>query len=1232
MPTNRFRGDAPAREKILRLLQPNNTTGITVTITVGNKTAEFNGWNAASIVATLAGSAWPELENLSIETSTNVSTGKTDIVISGPADEDFDVGMSVTPTVEVEFSQGGAPVNQQTRLAFGDATDGSFTLTCNGETTAAISLKTSGTLNTGGIETAIEALTGFVAGDVSAVVSGDDVVLTWLNNYAATPVAVTMNASGLNNGGQIIIRETQAARPAAHDIYLLGTDADFEFDLKFGPAAAVVETAEAVAATKRRNIFIIPETSGTGNLYYRYGGEQTSAQVYGATEATLEAALEALSGLENVEVTIETQNSFKRFTIDFEPIGTPDDVRVYTQSQNATVSTTTVGPPEVQTITPDSNSYWITNGTFTLTLDGETTDPISHAAGTVATAAAVQTALRALPMFENTPSNVSAASAGGDTVIEVTFTAGFGDASLMTLTQVDEPTSNAVDVDHTATAGVDVIEAEFEVDILASTGGTFTLTANAETTAAIAYNATPGAVQTALEGLASVGSGDVTVTGSAGDYSIGFTGALSGTDITLTANGASLTGSGTAASVTIKTNEPAAAISAKLSSAFGAAVNVFSAVEQPNSIARRLYVVDMVGFPGTETQLSVSQIKPTESPVGVAIEKVVDSQDTTVNKTFLVDLTNGSLEGEYLGVELDDFNPATIVATLNGINQFSEWHIDDRITNAGLSGGVLASEKLYLLHYVGDEPRLQGVDASDTTAAGGVDLPASSLSVAGDGSFTLLQYGGPNTATSATHEFYLDVLNPLNAGSLAGDYQLRFAEGTTATLTEASNAAAVQSAINTATGVAVAVTGSGTPEDPFSIDYTGDSNERELPTVALQDFTGDGVGAATLYRSAVTGESATAIVRVSTTATGGSYQLGLGTEGPVEFAYNESAVSFDALLTQFPSLATDADATVTFNADSGEYAITWANNLANSEVDAPFLIRNEVTGDDSGSRELSQAPTGPRNWADPFNWSLGRVPQSGDEIVIDAAENAIEYGFRQWVVVTANTSSNVLTAADGVDLVAGQTVQFRFGVGSMVGVSEATDYYVINVDRIAGTFQVSATENGPSVNITDAGSGTHYCGVLAADILIPSTFEQSLGLPRQNADGFAEYRPQFLQIATKAANVIEIGKGDGQGSGLLRIDTGNYAGQVNVFGTGQSLIANVPAFLWGSNSEVADLLVNDGEVGIAFYDDETAALESFNVQSGTLTVGSITVHGNAVATPGTLISKRMSVEGLIQIG
>jgi len=80
-----------------------------------------------------------------------------------------------------------------------------------------------------------------------------------------------------------------------------------------------------------------------------------------------------------------------------------------------------------------------------------------------------------------------------------------------------------------------------------ATGGTFSLAFNGEITQQISYDASASSVQAALESLASVGSGNVTVSGGPGSetgstpYGIIFTGSLTGTEVTqIAADGATL--------------------------------------------------------------------------------------------------------------------------------------------------------------------------------------------------------------------------------------------------------------------------------------------------------------------------------------------------------------------------------------------------------------------------------------------------------------------------------------------------------------------------------------------------------------------------------------------------------------------------------------------------------------------------------------------------------------------
>jgi RHS repeat-associated protein len=84
------------------------------------------------------------------------------------------------------------------------------------------------------------------------------------------------------------------------------------------------------------------------------------------------------------------------------------------------------------------------------------------------------------------------------------------------------------------------------------TGGTFTLTFNGQTTSAIAYNTSASTVQSALQALSSIGSGNALVApGTSGGWVVRFAGTLAGAvQSAITGNGSGLTG-GTNPSVSI---------------------------------------------------------------------------------------------------------------------------------------------------------------------------------------------------------------------------------------------------------------------------------------------------------------------------------------------------------------------------------------------------------------------------------------------------------------------------------------------------------------------------------------------------------------------------------------------------------------------------------------------------------------------------------------------------------
>jgi autotransporter-associated beta strand protein len=196
-----------------------------------------------------------------------------------------------------------------------------------------------------------------------------------------------------------------------------------------------------------------------------------------------------------------------------------------------------LGSGVVQTVTVTGGV-----GTFTLAFDGQATGPLPYNA----TAAQVQTALNALKTISGPGGSVTVTQSSN--VYTVTFGGSLAatDPALLAGTG-----SGGAGV--TVTGSVPNSFGEVQT-VAVSGSGTFTLSYNGQTTAALATNATAAQVQSALNGLSTIGGagGSVTVTQLAGVYTITFGGSL------VNADPASLSGTGSAGvSVSVAASIPA---------------------------------------------------------------------------------------------------------------------------------------------------------------------------------------------------------------------------------------------------------------------------------------------------------------------------------------------------------------------------------------------------------------------------------------------------------------------------------------------------------------------------------------------------------------------------------------------------------------------------------------------------------------------------------------------------
>lgn len=179
-------------------------------------------------------------------------------------------------------------------------------------------------------------------------------------------------------------------------------------------------------------------------------------------------------------------------------------------------------------------------------------------------------------------------------------------------------------------------------------------------------------------------------------------------------------------------------------------------------------------------------------------------------------------------------------------------------------------------------------------------------------------------------------------------------------------------------------------------------------------------------------------------------------------------------------------------------------------------------------------------------------------------------------------------------------------------------------------------------------------GVTPTSITITQGFTRKIGLPEINQDEtdpdlhYNEYLDTYLILCDTADStdtVITVGSGEGPGSGRLKLDCNDGQISMTVLGTGTAETDGIPALLLKGTDTSNELNVLRGDVGVAFFDGESAHLATLNVgyvdnvdgdssvvlgsgvdianatiqqSGGTLVIDSATGSGTIAMTGGTL--------------
>lgn len=289
---------------------------------------------------------------------------------------------------------------------------------------------------------------------------------------------------------------------------------------------------------------------------------------------------------------------------------------------------------------------------------------------------------------------------------------------------------------------------------------------------------------------------------------------------------------------------------------------------------------------------------------------------------------------------------------------------------------------------------------------------------------------------------------------------------------------------------------------------------------------------------------------------------------------------------------------------------------------------------------LTTRATGPSHWNNPVNWANPaiptekKVPCPGDTAYFTDGRGDVLYGIVQIVNFTVDTANDYVIPANAHDFFDQQEIEvWNTGGGLPSGLAGSTTYYVRDLDGFTGKFRLSATLDGPAIDITTAGTGTQTAGVRLEKLFTAAKCVTRAGLPWLNAAGYKEYRPLYLQIGLKPAGSkkIIIGEGEGTGTGRWCIDTGADQAIIECLSTGSPADPGFPSLRWIGSHASNVVKLRGGEMGISCLTTESTTGDAIEQTGGSLSVGE--VHfATYDRTGGELIKlERGSFSGVISI-
>lgn len=284
-----------------------------------------------------------------------------------------------------------------------------------------------------------------------------------------------------------------------------------------------------------------------------------------------------------------------------------------------------------------------------------------------------------------------------------------------------------------------------------------------------------------------------------------------------------------------------------------------------------------------------------------------------------------------------------------------------------------------------------------------------------------------------------------------------------------------------------------------------------------------------------------------------------------------------------------------------------------------------VTGSSLEITELARG-SGPNHWAIATNWSLGRVPQTGDLVVLADGSTDILYGLTQRAGFAVQPGSPVCRLLEVGDFTQGQIVRVSSSGMLPSPLVAGRDYVITEWSALHREFQLADARTGQQVIFADAGIGDHEIGIYLQQIHARMAYRGGLGLPIRTSTGGLETRQRYLRIGFLKTYQRQALLGLGVGPGFKRffLDVGTGSLSLEAFQSGPAVGDQASIQLLCRSGDLE--IVNHGaSIGLAQNPGELSRFRKLALYGGSTRLGR-----QVAALPGATIVRHGGAELLCE--